>query len=205
MDARGHVPKSPSLDPPLGSLASPLGGAEVFLPILEDNAVRILLDALVDEVEDVGLWPAVQLGLDLLWVRVLCELLPCFVHKEEEAVLPGVGHLELLGTKLTHVFSGDVRPHKQGLSCAATVDLLECNPEVILQGKGGGEIRRDRVRKEERRHRGTRGMPRRGPAGEPHRDTLVSGHTAPRQGRGLITIGTVESTLHGLGCCTVAV
>lgn len=71
MDARGQVPKSPSLDPPLGSLVSPLGGAEVFLPILEDDAVRILLDALVDEVEDVGLWPAVQLGLDLLWVRVL--------------------------------------------------------------------------------------------------------------------------------------
>lgn len=127
--------------------ASPLGGAEVFLPVLEDDAIRILLDALVDEVEDVGLWPAVQLGLDLLRVRVLCELLPRFIHKEEEAVLLGVGHLELLGAKLTHVFSGDVRPHEEGLSRAATVDLLECNPEVILRGAEERDSGWDRVRR----------------------------------------------------------
>ena len=121
------------MDAPLGSLACLLGGGELFFPVLEDDAVRILLDALVDKVEDVGLWPAVQLGLDFLRVRVLCQLLPRFVHEEEEAVLLGVGHLELLGTELTHVLRGDVRPHEEGLSRAATVDVLECNPEVILQ------------------------------------------------------------------------
>lgn len=152
MDARGQVPKSSSLDAPLGSLVSPLGGAEVFLPVLEDDAIRILLDAHVDEVEDVGLWPAVQLGLDLLWVCVLCELLPRFVHKEEEAVLLGLGHLELLCTKLTHIFSGDVRPYEEGLSSAATVDLLECNPEVILQG---GWERDSGVQSQKRKRDGT--------------------------------------------------
>lgn len=67
-------------------------------------------------------------AFDLLWVRVLWQAAAiALVHKEEEAVLPGVGHLELLGTKLTHVSCGTTS-HKEGLSCAATVDLLECNP-----------------------------------------------------------------------------
>lgn len=83
--------------------------------------------------EDVGLWPAVQLSLDFLRVSVLCQLLPCFVNKEEEAVLLRVPHLKLLGTELAHILGGNVRSHEEGLSRAATVDLLECNSEVILQ------------------------------------------------------------------------
>lgn len=51
VDARGQVPAP--LDPPPGALVSPLGGAEAS-PWPEDDAVRILLDALVDEVEDVA-------------------------------------------------------------------------------------------------------------------------------------------------------
>lgn len=47
-------------------------------------------------------------------------------------VLLGVGPLELLGTEPTHVLRGDIRPQEEGLSHAATVDILECRPEVIL-------------------------------------------------------------------------
>lgn len=83
--------------------------------------------------EDVGLWPAVQLSLDFLRVSVLCQLLPRFVNKEKEAVLLRVPHLELLSTELAHVLGGNVRSHEEGLSRAATVDLLERNSEVILQ------------------------------------------------------------------------
>lgn len=110
-----------------------LGGGEIFFPILENDAVRVVLDALVDKVEDVGLRPAVQLSLDFLRVGVLCQLLPRFVDKEEESVLLRVPHLKLLGTELTHVLGGDVRSHQERLSRAATVDLLEGNSEVILQ------------------------------------------------------------------------
>lgn len=81
------------------------------------------------------MWPAVQLSLDLLRVSVLCQLLPRFVNKEKEAVLLRVPHLELLSTELAHVLSGNVRSHEEGLSCAPTVDLLECNSEVILQAE----------------------------------------------------------------------
>lgn len=100
---------------------------------MEDGSVRIILDALVDKVEDVRLWPAVQLSLDFLRVSVLCQLLPCFVNEEEEAVLLRIPHFELLSTELTHILSGDVRSYKEGFSCATTVDLLECNSEIILQ------------------------------------------------------------------------
>lgn len=110
-----------------------LRDGEIFLPVLECDAVRVVLDALVDKVEDVGLGPAVQLGLDFLRVGVLCQLLPRLVDEEEESVLLGVPHLELLGAQLAHVLGGDIRPHQERLSRAATVDLLEGNSEVILQ------------------------------------------------------------------------
>lgn len=110
-----------------------LRGGEILFSILENDAVRIILDALVDKVEDVGLWPAVQLSFDFLRVSVLCQLLPRFINKEEETVLLRVPHLKLLGTELTHILGGDIRSHKEGLPRAATVDLLECNSEVILQ------------------------------------------------------------------------
>lgn len=74
-----------------------------------------------------------QLSFDFLRVSVLCQLLPRFVNKEEEAVLLRVPHFKLLGTELTHILGGDVRSHEEGLACAATVDLLECNSEIILQ------------------------------------------------------------------------
>lgn len=74
-----------------------------------------------------------QLSLDLLRIRVLCQLLPCFINKEKEAVLLRVLHLKLLSTELTHILCGDVRSHKEGLPSASTVNLLEGNSEVILQ------------------------------------------------------------------------
>lgn len=80
-----------------------------------------------------GLRPAVQLSLDLLRISVLCQLLPRFINKEKEAVLLRILHLKLLSTELAHILCGDVGPHKEGLPCAATVDLLEGNSEVILQ------------------------------------------------------------------------
>lgn len=80
-----------------------------------------------------GLRPAVQLSLDLLRISVLCQLLPRFINEEEEAVLLRILHLKLLSTELAHILGGDVGPHKEGLPCAATVDLLEGNSEVILQ------------------------------------------------------------------------
>ena len=110
----------------------PLGGSEVF-SVLENHTVRITLDALVDKVEDVGLRPAVQLRLDLLRISVLCQLLPCLINKEKQAVLFRVLHLKLLSTELTHILRGDVRSHKEGLTRASAVDLLEGNSEVILQ------------------------------------------------------------------------
>lgn len=79
------------------------------------------------------MWPAVQFSLDFLRISVLCQLLPRFVNKEKEAVLLRVPHLELLSTELAHVLGGNVRSHEEGLSRAATVDLLERNSEVILQ------------------------------------------------------------------------
>lgn len=121
------------MDAPLGSPASLLGGGEVIFSVLENDAVRIVLDAFVDKVEDVGLWSTVQLCLDFLRVSVLCQLLPCLVNEEKEAVLLRVPHLELLSTDLTHILGGDIRSHKERLSCATTVDLLKCNSEVILQ------------------------------------------------------------------------
>lgn len=74
-----------------------------------------------------------QLSLDLLRISVLCQLLPRFVNEEEEAVLLRILHLKLLSTELTHILCGDIGPHEEGLPCAATVDLLEGNSEVILQ------------------------------------------------------------------------
>lgn len=127
----GQAPSSP-LDAPTGSPTRLLRGGEIFFTILENDTIRIILDAPVDEVEDVGLWAAVQLGLDFLRISVLCQLLPCFINKEKEAVLLRVPHLKLLSAELTHILSGDVWSHEEGLSCAATVDLLECNTEVIL-------------------------------------------------------------------------
>lgn len=127
----GQTPSSP-LDAPTGSPAWLLRGGEIFFTILKNNTVRIILNAPVDEVEDVGLWPAVQLSLDFLRISVLCQLLPRFINEEKEAVLLRVPHLKLLSTELTHILSGDVRSHEEGLSCAATVDLLERNTEVIL-------------------------------------------------------------------------
>lgn len=124
---------TPTLKVPRPSPECPLRGGEIFFPILENDTVRVILDALVDKVEDVGLWPAVQLGFDFLRVSVLCQLLPRFVNKEEQAVLLRVPHLKLFGTELTHILGGDVRPHKEGLSRAATVDLLERHSEIILQ------------------------------------------------------------------------
>lgn len=123
----------PLKNAPLENPAFLLRGGEIFFPILENDAIRIILDALVDEVEDVGLWPTVQLSFDFLRVSVLCQLLPRFVNKEEEAVLFRVPHLKLLSTELTHILGGDIRSYEEGLSCAATVDFLECNSEVILQ------------------------------------------------------------------------
>lgn len=79
------------------------------------------------------MWPAVQLSLDFLRVSVLCQLLPRFINKQEEAVLLRVLYFKLLGTELTHILGGDVWSHKEGLARAATVDLLESNSEVILQ------------------------------------------------------------------------
>lgn len=130
--ARKKVP-SPFLNAPLESPAFLLRGGEIFFPILENDAIRIILDTLVDKVEDVGLRPAVQLGFDFLRISVLCQLLPRFVNKEEEAVLLRVPHLKLLSTELTYILSGDIRSYKEGLSRAATVDFLECNSEIILQ------------------------------------------------------------------------
>lgn len=80
-----------------------------------------------------GLRPAVELSLDLLRISVLCQLLPCFIHEEKEAILLRVLHLKLLRTELTHILCGDVRSHKEGLPCASAVDLLKGNSEVILQ------------------------------------------------------------------------
>lgn len=74
-----------------------------------------------------------QLGLDLLRISILCQLLPCLINKEKQAVLSRVLHLKLLSTELTHILCGDVRSHKEGLPSASTVDLLEGNSEVILQ------------------------------------------------------------------------
>lgn len=110
----------------------PLRGSEVF-SVLENHTVRITLDSLVDKVEDVGLRSAVQLGLDLLRISILCQLLPCLINKEKQAVLLRVLHLKLLSTELTHILCGDVRSYKEGLPSASTVDLLEGNSEVILQ------------------------------------------------------------------------
>lgn len=131
----GHAPsRTPApLDAPMGCLACLLRGRGFFLPTVEGHAIRVALDASVDEVEDVGLWPAVQLGLDPLRVRVLCQLLPRLVHEEKEAVFLRLPHLELLCTQLTHILSGNVRPHEEGLPRAAAVDLLEGDAEVILQ------------------------------------------------------------------------
>lgn len=100
--------------------------------------------------------------------------------KEEAGCIPGVGHLELFGTKLTHHLSGDARPHKEGLSCEATVDLLECNPEVILQGLAWGEIQRTESERK-RRHSVPWDAKERAVRVSPHWDASWCQDTRPRR------------------------
>lgn len=73
-----------------------------------------------------------QFRFNPLRVCVRGQLLAAVVHKEKKAVVFGVGHVEFEGTKATHLFRGGVRPHLQGLSCAAAVRLLQSHAQVIL-------------------------------------------------------------------------
>lgn len=92
-----------------------------------------------------------QLSLDLLRISVLCQLLPCFINEEKEAVLLRGLHLKFLRTELTYILRGDVWSHEEGLSCASAVDLLEGNSEVILQVET--DVRRE-CKRESRQVRG---------------------------------------------------
>lgn len=76
---------------------------------------------------------AVQLSLYLLRVGVWGQLLAAALHQQEQAVVFGVRHFELAGAQLAHLLHGGIRLHLQGLGCAAAVQLLQSNPQVVLR------------------------------------------------------------------------
>lgn len=76
---------------------------------------------------------AVQLSLYLLRVGVWGQLLAVALHQQEQAVVFGVRHFELAGAQLAHLLHGGIRLHLQGLGCAAAVQLLQSNPQVVLR------------------------------------------------------------------------
>lgn len=86
----------------------------------------------VDKVEDVRERPAVQLGFDLLGVRVGGELLPRFLGDQEQRVVLGVGDLELVGAEGADLLRRGVRLHLQGFSRAARTHLLQGDSEKVL-------------------------------------------------------------------------
>lgn len=86
----------------------------------------------VDKVEDVRERPAVQLGFDLLGVRVGGKLLPRFLGDQEQRVVLGVGDLELVGAEGADLLRRGVRLHLQGFSRAARTHLLQGDSEKVL-------------------------------------------------------------------------
>ena len=93
----------------------------------------------VGEVEGLRPGTAVDLRFDPLGVGVGGQLLTGVPGEQEEGVVLGVGHLELVSAERADLLGGGVRLDQQGLGGAARVRLLEGDAEVIL--RRGGEQR----------------------------------------------------------------
>lgn len=104
----------------------------VAVVVLKNSPIRVTVYALIDKMEDLGLWPTVQLSFDFLWVGVLSQLLPGVINEKKKAVVVRVVHFELLGTEPTHVLCRNIWSHQQGFPCAAAAYFLECNSKIVL-------------------------------------------------------------------------
>lgn len=111
----------------------------VAVVVLKNSPVRVAVDALIDKMEDLGLWPTVQFSFNFLWVGVLSQLLPGVIDEKKEAVVLRIVHFEFLGTEPTHVLCRDVWPHEQGFPCAAAAHFLECHSKIVLWNEKRGE------------------------------------------------------------------
>ena len=102
-----------------------------------DAKVQVSRYSPVGEVEGLGARPAVDLRFDPLGVGVGGQLLTGVAGEQEEGIVLGVGHLELVSAQRADFFGGGVRLHQQGLGGAARVRLLEGDAEIVLRGEDG--------------------------------------------------------------------
>lgn len=92
-------------------------------------------DLPVNKVEGVCERAAVELGFDPLRMGVQSQLLAGVLGNQEECVALWVGDLEFVSAKGADLLCGGVRVNHQGFACAARVQLLEGDPEKVLQNK----------------------------------------------------------------------